>query len=211
MSSGNRTELRAYVFIDCMQPQFAAYEGTVVLGDVPVVGMAELFVEIAPGNDIFRVADIAIKAANVRPGSMVVEREFGFLELHSPSQADVLAAGQALLDALGLSEADRLTPSVASTQLITHIDPYQATLINRFRRGALLVPDETLYVLEVFPAAYITLAANEAEKAANIRLVQMSAIGRFGRLFLAGSESDALEAKNASLAALEEISGSNPL
>ncbi len=208
MSSGNGTELRAYVYIDNMQPQFAAFEGTVVSGDVPVVGMAELFIEIAPGNDIFRVADVAIKAANVRPGSMVVEREFGFLELHSPSQADVLASGQALLDALGLAEADRLAPSVASTQVITNIDPYQATLINRFRRGAMLVPYETLYVLEVFPAAYITLAANEAEKAANVKLVQMSAVGRFGRLFLAGSEAETLEAKKASLAALEELSGS---
>ncbi len=208
MSKDSKTELRAYVFIDCMQPQFAAYEGTVVSGDVPVVNMAELFIEIAPGNDIFRVADVAIKAANVRPGSMVVEREFGFLELHSSSQAEVLASGQALLDALGLTEDDRVVPSVASTQVITNIDPYQATLINRFGRGSMLVPGETLYVLEVFPAAYITLAANEAEKAANIKLIEMSAVGRFGRLFLSGSEAEALEAKKASLAALEAISGS---
>ena len=198
-------ELRAYAYIDRMQPQFAAFEGTVVSGDIPVAGMAELFIEIAPGNQVFRVADIALKTAEVRPGSMWVEREFGFLELHAFSQEDVKSAGEAVLHALGLEETSRTRPTVASVQFITNVSPYQAQLINRFRRGALLVPRETLYILEVFPAAYITVACNEAEKAATIKIVELSAVGRFGRMFLSGTEAEAQVAKRASLAAIEEI------
>jgi len=204
-SKEHQVELRAYVFIDQMQPQFAAYEGTVARGDLPVAGMAELFIEIAPGNQIFNVADVALKATQARPGSMVVEREFGLLELHAHSQEDIKAAGRAMLDALGLREASRTPPTVTSAQVITNVDTYQAQLINRFRRGALIVPGETLFILEVFPAAYITLACNEAEKAARVKIIDMAALGRFGRMYLAGSESDAQVAREASLAAMERV------
>lgn len=198
-------ELRAYVFIDRMQPQFAAYEGTVARGDLPVAGMAELFIEIAPGNQIFNVADVALKATQARPGAMVVEREFGLLELHSHSQEDIRAAGSAMLGALGLQESSRTPPSVSSAQVITGIDTYQAQLLNRSRRGSLVIPGETLFILEVFPAAYITLACNEAEKAADIKIVDMSALGRYGRMYLAGSESAAEVARSASLEAIERV------
>lgn len=200
-----QVELRAYVFIDQMQPQFAAYEGTVARGDLPVAGMSELFIEIAPGNQIFNVADVALKATQARPGAMVVEREFGLLELHSHSQEDIRAAGRAMLDALGLEESSRTPPSVSSTQLITGIDTYQAQLLNRSRRGSLVIPGETLFILEVFPAAYITLACNEAEKAADIKIVDMSALGRYGRMYLAGGESAAEVACEASLAAIDRV------
>lgn len=200
-----RVELRAYVFIDQMQPQFAAYEGTVARGDLPVAGMAELFIEIAPGNQIFNVADVALKATQARPGAMVVEREFGLLELHAFSQDDITAAGAAMLDALGLQESSRTPPSVSSAQVITGIDTYQAQLLNRSRRGSIVIPGETLFILEVFPAAYVTLACNEAEKAADIKIVDMSALGRYGRMYLAGSESAAEVAREASLAAIERV------
>ena len=206
----HRVELRAYVFIDQMQPQFAAYEGTVARGDLPVAGMCELFIEIAPGNQIFNVADVALKATAVRPGSMVVEREFGLLELHASSQEDIRAAGRAMLDALGLEESSRTPPTVTSAQVITNIDTYQAQLINRFRRGALIVPSETLVVLEVFPAAYITLACNEAEKASGVKIIDMSALGRFGRMYLSGSESEAQVAMEAAVAAMERLRAETP-
>lgn len=200
-------ELRAYAFIDRMQPQFAAYVGATVQGDVPVAGMAELFVEMAPGNEIFPVADAALKAAAVRPATQLVEREFGLLELHAPDQAAVVAAGQAILAHLGATEADRLRPKVASCQVITNVDPYQAQLINKFRRGALLVPGQTLCVIEVAPAAYAALAMNEAEKAAAVSVVYVSNVGRFGRLFLAGSEADAVTGRDAAVAAMAAVTG----
>jgi ethanolamine utilization microcompartment shell protein EutL len=198
-------ELRAYCFIDRMQPQWAALNGTTVSGDIPVAGMAELLIELAPGNEVFRVADVALKATEVKPGSMIVEREFGMLELHAFNQEAVREAGRAVLETLGLSEADRHAPRVASTQLITNVDPYQAQLINRFRRGSMLVPGETLFILEVAPAAYVSLAANEAEKAANIKVVNVSNVGRFGRMFLSGSEAEALNAQQASVRAIEAL------
>ena len=201
------SELRAYALIDRMQPQFAAYVGATVQGDVPVAGMAELYVEMAPANEVFPVANAALKAADVRPATQFVEREFGLLEIHSFDQSAVRAAGSAILEYLDAQESDRLRAKVASSQIITNVDPYQAQLINKFRRGALLVPGQTLCVMEVAPAAYAGLAMNEAEKAASISVVYVANAGRFGRLFLAGSESDALTARDAATAALEVLEG----
>jgi len=200
-------QLRAFFFIDQMQAQYAAYIGTVTQGDIPVAGMAQLYAELAPGNEVFRVVDMALKATEVKPGSQIVEREFGLLEVHAESQESVREAGRVILERLGFKEEDRQRPKVASVQLITNVSPYQAQLVNRWRRGSLLVPGESLFILEVTPAAYIDLAANEAEKAADVRLVDVRDVGRFGRLFMAGTEAEAKTAQLASITALDKLKG----
>jgi ethanolamine utilization microcompartment shell protein EutS len=197
--------LRTYAFIDRLQPQCAAHIAATCQGDVPLAGNAELFIEMAPGNEVFHVADVALKAADVKPALQIIEREFGLLELHSNSQAEVLAAGAAVLAELGLTEDDRVKPEIASAQFITNVHPYQAQLLNKFRKGALLIPGQSLFVLEITPAAYAGLAANEAEKAADIAVVEIRAVGRFGRVFLAGSESDVDSAREAAIAGLTGV------
>jgi len=199
--------LRTWAFIDRMQRQAAAHVAATCQGDVPVAGMSELFVEVAPGNEVFRVADIALKAADVRPALQIVEREFGLLEIHSAQQAEVIAAGDAILSHLGLTEADRVKPKIASDQFITNVSPYQAQLLNKWRKGSLLLPGDSLFILEVAPAAYVSLAANEAEKASTITLVENRAVGRFGRMFLSGSESEVQAARDAAVGALEALTG----
>ncbi|MDX1524491.1 MAG: hypothetical protein R3264_22870, partial [Anaerolineae bacterium] len=176
-------------------------------GDLMVEGMASLYLEVAPGNEVFRMVDIAVKATRARPGAQIVEREFGMFEIHSHSQQDVLQAGEMVLERLDLKETDRVRPSVASVQLVTNVDAYQAQLLNRFRRGSMLVAGETLLVFEVAPAAYINLAANEAEKKANVKLLHVSGVGRFGRMWMSGSESEMVAAKAAALGAIESIEG----
>jgi len=199
--------LRCYCYLDRMQPQFAAFIGTVTQGDLPTEGMAALYVEMSPGNEVFRMVDIAVKATEARPGAQIVEREFGMFEVHSLNQAAVLEAGEVVLKRLDLTVADRLKPQVVSTQVITHIDPYQSQLLNRFRRGSMLVPSETMLVLECAPAAYINFACNEAEKTASIKLVHVSSVGRFGRMWLSGTEAEILTAKNAAVQTLESLEG----
>ncbi|HQM55434.1 MAG TPA: hypothetical protein PLX29_08130, partial [Anaerolineaceae bacterium] len=199
--------LRCYCFIDRMQAQYAAFVGTITQGDLPVEGMAALYVEMAPGNEVFRVVDIAVKATEAKPGAQIVEREFGMFEVHSLNQAAVIEAGQVVLDRLGLNKEDRIKPEVVSTQIITRIDPYQSQLINRFRRGSMLVPGETMLVLECAPAAYINYAVNEAEKKANIKIIHVSSVGRFGRMWLSGSEAEIINARNAATSALESLEG----
>jgi hypothetical protein len=199
--------LRAYCYLDRMQPQFAAFVGTITQGDLPIEGMASLYVEMAPGNWVFRVVDIAVKATEAKPGAQIVEREFGMFEIHSLSQADVIQAGQVVLDQLGLKVTDRVKPSIASMQVITNVNPYQAQLLNRFSRGMMLVPGQTMLVLEVAPAAYINLAANEAEKAAAVNLMHISSVGRFGRLWMSGTEADILAARDAAVTAIEAVEG----
>ena len=200
-------QLRAYVYLDRIQPQFAAFMGTVTQGDLPIAGMAALYVEMAPGNEVFRVVDVAVKATEVKPGAQIVEREFGMLEVHAMSQSAVQIAGQAILDHIGYRETDRVRPQVASVQVITNVDPYQAQLLNRRRKGSMLVPGQTLFVLEVAPAAYITYAANEAEKATTINLIHITSVGRFGRMYLSGTEADMMAAKQAALQALDSLEG----
>ncbi|GIV63991.1 MAG: hypothetical protein AB1457_14055 [Chloroflexota bacterium] len=200
-------ELRAYCYLDRMQPQYAAFVGTITQGDLPIEGMASLYVEMAPGNWVFRVVDIAVKATDVKPGAQIVEREFGMFEIHSLSQEDVIQAGQVVLNQLGLKITDRKKPEIASLQVITNVNPYQAQLLNRFARGMMLVPGQTMLVLECAPAAYINLAANEAEKAAPVNLMHISSVGRFGRLWMAGTEADILAARDAAVTALNEIEG----
>lgn len=200
-------ELRAYCYLDRMQPQYAAFVGTITQGDLPIEGMASLYVEVAPGNDVFRLVDIAVKSTDAKPGAQIVEREFGMFEVHSLRQAEVLEAGRIVLDRLGLAPEDRIKPTVASVQIITHVNTYQVQLLNRFRRGGMLVAGETLFIMEVAPAAYINLAANEAEKSASVKLIHVSSVGRFGRMWMSGSEAEMMAAQGAAIAAIENLQG----
>ncbi|RMB60246.1 hypothetical protein EAX62_07415 [Tessaracoccus antarcticus] len=190
-----------------MQPQFAAFIGTITQGDPPVEGMSSLYVEMSPGNWVFKVVDKVVKGTDVRPGSQIVERQYGMFEVHSMSQADVLRAGEVVLEELGMHLEDRIKPTVASEQVITNVNPYQAQLLNRMNRGTMLVAGQTLLVLEVEPAAYITLAANEAEKASPVSLNHFSAVGVYGRLWMSGTESDIAAARQAALNAIESVTG----
>jgi ethanolamine utilization microcompartment shell protein EutS len=184
------SELRCYVFLDSLQPQFASFLGTVAQGFLPTPGQASLFVEVAPGMDIMRVTDVALKATDVRPGMMIIERLYGMLEIHSDSQADVREAGRAILRALDLKEEDRIQPEIFSSQVIRNIHEYHTQLINRTRHGDMIVPGQSLHVLEVAPAGYAAIAANEAEKAAHINILEVRAFGSFGRVYLGGDERD---------------------
>ena len=207
MTQTSEFSLRVYCYLDRMQPQYAAFVGTVTQGDLPVEGMASLYVEMSPGNEVFRTVDIAVKATEAKPGAQIVEREFGMFEVHSLNQAAVLESGRIVLERLGLNVEDRIKPKIASTQLITNVDPYQAQLLNRFRRGSMLVPHETLLVVEVAPAAYINYACNEAEKKASIKIVHVSSVGRFGRMWLSGTEAEMVTARDAAIQALESLEG----
>ena len=200
-------DLRSYVFLDSLQPQHAAFLGTVAKGFLPLPYDASLWIEISPGIEINRITDIALKATTVRPGMQIVERRYGLLEVHSSSQADTRAAGAAILEALGLREQDRMKPRVLSSQIIRNIDAHQVQLINRMRHGHMLLAGQTMYVLEVEPAGYAALAANEAEKRAEINILEVVAFGAFGRVYLGGEERDIMAGYGAALAALESVSG----
>lgn len=200
-------ELRSYVYLDNLQRQHAAYMGTVSIGFLPLPGDTSLWIEISPGIEINRIMDVALKAAVVRPGVQFVERLYGLLEVHAPSQAEVQAASRAILDTLGLRRQDCLKPRIVSSQIIRNIDAHQAQLINRTRRGQMLLTGQTLYVFEVQPAAYAALAANEAEKAALINILEVNAVGSFGRLYLGGEERDIIAASQAVLSCMEHLPG----
>lgn len=200
-------ELRAYAYLDQVQPQFAAYVGTITSGDLLMQGMAVLYVEVSPGNDVFRLVDVALKSSDVRLGAQIVEREFGLLAVHSYDQSAVRMAGETLLDHLGMTPADAHPPEVTSVERITNVHPYQAQLLNRTRRGSMVVAGDTLLVVECGPAAYINYAANEAEKAANVTLINVSSVGRYGRLWMTGRESDVEAAQDAALGALRSRTG----
>src|SRR5437868_707798 len=200
-------ELRTYTFLDSLQPQLASFLQTVASGFLPLEKQASLFVEVAPGIAINTVTDAALKQTRVIPGMQIVERAYGLLEVHSYDQGEVRTAGAAILERLGLEEKGRLKPRIVSEQIITGIDGHHAALINRMRHGDMIGEMQTLYTLEVHPAAYAGIAANEAEKASPIHLLEVITFGAVGRLWLGGGEAEILEAQRAIRATLESLGG----
>lgn len=202
-----KVTLRTFAFLDRMQDQLAGFIGTTARGFLPVPGVAAYFIETAPGLVINRLTDTALKATAVTPGILVVERSFGLLEMHHADQGQVRLAGKAILDHLELSEEERLPPKVVSQETIRGIQPYHAQIINKMRFGDMLMPGESLFVLEVEPAGYIAVAINEALKAARVKLVDASLFGAFGRVYLSGAEAEIDAAAEAAQRAIQGLAG----
>jgi hypothetical protein len=200
-------DLRTYSYIDILQPQLTGFLQTVCAGFPPRQGQAALFVEAAPGISINLVTDVALKNTRVVPGMQIVEREYGLLELHHFDQGQVRAAGEAILAYLGLKESERFKPRIVSSRIVTGITGHQAHHINNIRHGDLILEGQSLYTLECYPAGYAALAANEAEKGANIHILEMVSFGAFGRLWLGGSEEEINSAREAAERALTQITG----
>ncbi len=204
------TSLRTYVFLDSLQPQLAAHICTTCRGYFPVPYVASLFVEIAPGMAIHGLIDVALKGTNVQPATLVVERAYGMLEVHSDDKGEVRSAGDAILGHIGVKEEDRLKPKIISNTIIRAIEPMHAMILDKIRFGSMIEPGQSLFILECEPAAYAALAANEAEKAANVRLVDVTPYGAYGRLYMCGSEAEIDSAAAAAVAALKAVSGKEP-
>ncbi len=203
-------DLRTYVFIDSLQLQMASYIAMISKGYFPVAGQASCVIEISPGIEINRLTDIAVKATDVKPGLQIVERLFGLLEVHSHNQGDARQAGAAVLKALDVDQKDRMKPKILTSQLIKNIDPHHAQLINRIRFGNMIVKGNTLYILEIEPAGYAYYAANEAEKASHINIIEVRGFGRYGRIYIGGEEAEVLISKEMVEKRLDSISGREP-
>lgn len=195
--------VRAYAFIDSLQPQLAAFTGTTCRGFLPLAGQASLWIETAPGMIINQVTDVALKASQVAPAVQVVERAFGLLEVHHDDKGQVMSAGDAVLESIGITKADAVKPKVVSNQVIRSVEAYQAQIINRNRQGMMLIPGQSLFILETEPAAWVVIAANEAEKFADVNLINLRPFGAFGRLWMAGSEAEIDSARKAAIEAIE--------
>jgi len=194
-------ELRSFIFIDRLQPQTMCYLGTWVRGSLPRSSVAAQVIEIAPGLDIEPLTDVALKSADVRAGVLVVERQFGYLELHGDTD-QVKAAASAVLDTLDTTARAATPPTVLASTIFTNIDHQHAFLINRNKLGSMALQGESLFVMEMQPASYAILATNEAEKAAQIKVVDYRMIGATGRVYLAGNEADVRQAAEAAELAL---------
>jgi hypothetical protein len=200
-------ELRGALVIDHMQPQFAATVAASSDGYFPVVGESAFWLEARPGIVINRLMDVALKRCRVTPGALVTERSYGTLEVHGPDQGQVREAGRMILEAAGVGFEDGLKPNLLTDEIIRQVDSHHAMLINRTRSGMLLLAHDTLYTLEVNPAVWVLLAANEAEKAAPIRIVGLGAHGAVGRLRLAGTDAEIEAAVAAVHRALGSVRG----
>jgi ethanolamine utilization microcompartment shell protein EutL len=204
------TSLRAFVFLDSLQPQLAAHICTTCRGYFPVPYVASLFVEIAPGMAIHGIIDTALKSTRVHPATLVVERAYGMLEVHHEDKGEVRSAGDSILRYLEAKEEDRIKPKLVSNTIIRAIEPMHAMILDKIRFGSMIEPGQSLFILECEPAAYAALAANEAEKAADVKLVDVTPYGAFGRLYMAGSEAEIDAAAEAAVAALKGLTGKEP-
>ena len=205
-----RIALRTYVYIDSLQPQLAEYMATVSQGFLPVPGDACLWIEVSPGMAVHRLTDTALKATRVHLAQQVVERAYGSMVIHQRDQSDVREAGRILLQNMHASQDDRETCRIAWREIIRGMTPDHTVLINRQdRRGSMMLPGQSMFILETEPAGYIVYAANQAEKAANITLIDVRAVGAYGRLTFAGREGDVDEAAAAAIAAINNPTGTD--
>lgn len=194
-------ELRSFIFIDRLQPQTMCYLSTWIKGSLPRANLAAQIIEVAPGIDIESITDTALKHARVDAGVLIVERQYGYLEFHGETGA-VKAAADGILLALGADPASAVRPTILASRIVSSVDHQHAFLVNRNKIGSMVLAGESMWVLEVQPASYAIVATNEAEKAANIKVVDYRMIGATGRVYLAGSEADVRQAADAAERAL---------
>lgn len=195
-------ELRSCIFLDQLQPQTLCYLASWMRGALPRSNVAAQIIEVAPGLDIEGLTDIALKHTDVQAGMLVVERQFGYLEFHSRSTDAVKASADEVLSTLGASPEDAMPPAILASKIITRVDHQHAFLINRNKLGSMILGGESLFVLEMQPASYAIVAANEAEKAADVKVIDYRLIGATGRVYLAGNEADIRNARDAAIDAL---------
>lgn len=204
-------ELRVYLQLLDLQPQFAAYLGTPTRarGYPPYAGQHALIVEVAPGLAIERVTDLALRQVpEAELGILFVERQFGVLEVHADSREHVEAAGAAILAGLGARPEDQLRPQVLFHDVIHDITDQHAVILNRVRQASMVLPGHSLLVFEMTPALFAAVAANEAQKAApDATLVDVQMIGAAGRVYMAGSPESVERAREAIGAALAAVAG----
>ena len=205
------TELRVYLPIYDLQPQFAAYLSTPLRarGYPPFKGQHSLIIEVAPALAIHRISDLALKAApDMEPGILFTERQFGLLELHSSDRQELDAAGKAILKGIGAKEDDQLVPNVLFDDIIEDLSDQHAIILNRSRSASMLVPGESLLLSEVTPALFACVAANEAERAApHAVLNDVQMMGVSGRIFMSGTVADLEIARTAINRVLESVEG----
>ena len=205
------TELRVYLPIYDLQPQFAAYLSTPLRarGYPPFKGQHSLIIEVAPALAIHRISDLALKAApDMEPGILFTERQFGLLELHSSDRQELDAAGKAILKGIGVKEDDQLVPNVLFDDIIEDLSDQHAIILNRSRSASMLVPGESLLLSEVTPALFACVAANEAERAApDAVLNDVQMMGVSGRIFMSGTVAGLEIARTAINTALASVQG----
>jgi len=205
------TELRVYLQILDLQPQFAAYMGTSIRGAgyPPFKGENSLIIEVAPALAIHRIVDLALKAApDMEPGILYTERHYGLLELHSPDRELLQAAGKAILKGIGAKAKDQHAPTTLYTDIIENISDQHAILLDRMRNASMVLPGESLLVYEMSPALFAAVAANEAERASpEVTIVDVQMMGASGRIFLSGTAEDLQIAQLRIKETLEEVEG----
>ena len=206
-----QVQLRVYLPIPDLGRQFAAYLGTPTRarGYPPIEGDNALIIEVAPALAIERVTDLALKSVpEIEPGILYVERQFGVLEVHAADPELVDKAGRAILAGIGASPEDALRPQLNYVDVIEEVTDQHAVIVNRNREASMLLPGQTLLVVEVTPALFAAVAANAAERVApELTLVTVSMIGAAGRVYLAGSTPDIVLARDEITRVLEGVKG----
>ena len=198
-------QLRTYIFIDQMQPQLAQFIAKDNRVYDPNEYDAAIMLELAPAMEIHHMIDQALKSTNVRLGSVVTERRYGLMQIQHPDQGEVLAAGESVLKATGLTPMDRSRLEIHTNMVIRGIEQDHAIYFTGTSKGNMVLANESVFILEVSPAAYLTIACNEALKAANIKLIQIRPFGATGRLVMSGSESEIDSGVEAAMSVMKSL------
>lgn len=198
-------EMRTYIFMDQLQPQLAQFIAKDNRAYDPSEYDAALMLELAPAMEIHRMIDFALKSTKVRLGSVVTERQFGMMMIQHGDQGEVRAAGEAVLARAGLTPLDRSRCQIVTNMVIRSIEQDHAIYFTGTSKGYMVLAGESVLILETAPAAYLTIACNEALKAANVKLIQITPFGATGRLVMAGPEAEIDSAASAAVSILDKL------
>ncbi len=198
-------EIRTLTFIDSLQPQLAQF----IAKDNRVYDPAEfdaaLFLEIAPAMEIHKMIDMALKSTQARLGSVVTERQFGMMQIHHADQGEVKEACRSVLRAIELDENDRAEIKILTNMIIRGVEQDHAIFFTGEAKGNMVIAGDSVLIMETTPAAYLAIAANEALKAANVKLNQIKPFGASGRLTMSGPESEIDSAAEAAMKIINNL------
>jgi hypothetical protein len=205
------TELRVYLPIQKLQPQFAAYLATPLRarGYPPYEGQNSLIIEVSPALAIHRLADLALKESpDIELGILFTERQFGLLELHSDNLEKLQKLGKVVLEGINAKPSDQLIPKILFYDIIENLSDQHAIILNRSRDASILVPGVSLLIFEMEPALFACVAANEAERAApNAVINDVQMMGASGRIFMSGTTEEMQKACTAIKNTLLKVEG----
>lgn len=183
-------ELNSFIKIDRLQPKTAKYLSKLSLGSEVPANCSVALLHITSVPDAEKALDILLTSANVTPNVCVFDGRGGWLGIHAVLADELHIAIEQVMNELNLSFSTTKQAKPPSHQLISKITKEHADIIGKRCKGHKITAGDSLMIVDVIPAVHTLVAVNEAEKNADIEVVDYKITGSSGRLYLSGCDTN---------------------